>query len=383
MRVPLAWRQLAEDPRRLTAALAGVVFAVILMLMQLGFRAAMLDSAQRYHRRLVYDLALISPSTVFIGLTHTFPRSRLYQAAGDPEVDWVSPVYCYQQYWKNPWRNNRRNLLVVGVDPRRVVLDTPGAAEGWKELFKSDAVLFDELSRPEFGPVGEQFRKGEAITAEVGDRRLRVAGLFRMGTSFAIDGNLLVSDETFQLLFPGRGSESIDIGLIKLKPGADTAKVRARLAAALPADVEVLTRSGFARREIQYWNRTTPIGYVFGFGLLMGLVVGGIIVYQILFADVSDHLAEYATLRAVGWTFRDVAQIVVQQALILAVLGFLPGLGLSALLYVVAGSSIRMPMSLTLVRIVAVFALTLLMCAVSGFAALRRLAAAEPSEVFR
>ncbi|MGE5233908.1 MAG: ABC transporter permease DevC [Acidobacteriota bacterium] len=382
MSVPLAWRQLVEDPRRLAAALAGVVFAVALMLTELGFRSAMLGAAVRYQERLVYDLALISPSTVFIGLTHPFPRARLYQAAAAEGVQWVSPVYCYQQYWKNPWRNNRRNLLVVGVDPRRVVLQAAGAATAWDRLAEPDAVLFDALSRPEFGPVAKRFRAGDTITAEVGERRVRVVGIYEMGSSFGVDGNLLTSDASFLRLFPERPVDAIDIGLVKLRPGVDPEATRERLAAALAGDVEVLTRAGFAAREIAYWENTTAIGWVFGFGLLMGLVVGGIIVYQILFTDVANRLAQYATLRAVGWSFPRLAAVVLRQAVGLALLGFLPGLAVAWALYGLAGAAIRMPMAMTWGRVLGVLLLTIAMCGAAGLLALRKLATADPTEVF-
>ena len=86
-----------------------------------------------------------------------------------------------------------------------------------------------------------------------------------------------------------------------------------------------MTKADFIARETAYWNGATPIGYVFAFGAIMGLVVGAIIVYQILFADVSDHLNEYATLRAMGYRNRFVSGIVLQEAAILAVLGYVPG----------------------------------------------------------
>jgi putative ABC transport system permease protein len=382
MAVPLAWRQLAEDRRRLAAALAGVAFAVALMLVQLGFRDAMLGAALRYQQRLVYDLVLVSRSTVFIGLTHTFPRARLYQAAAADGVDWVSPVSCYQQYWTNPWRHNLRNLLVVGVDPRRVVLDTPGAAAQWERLAEEDAVLFDERSRPEFGPIGERFRAGDAITTEIGSRRVRVVGVYAMGSSFGVDGNVLTSDANFLRLFPNRTADEIDLGLIKLRPGVDPDPVRERLATLLPDDVEILTRRGFAAREVAYWEDTTAIGAVFGFGLALGFVVGGVIVYQILFTDVAHRLAQYATLLAVGWSFRRVAAIVLRQAAGLALLGFVPGVVVAAVLYRIAGAAIRMPMALTFGRTALVLVLTLAMCGAAGVLAVRKLRTVDPTEVF-
>ena len=377
----LAWKQLTADRLRFTVALAGVGFAVMLMLMQLGFRHAMLKSAVHYQERLEYDLALVSPKTVFIGLTHPFPRRRLYQAAAVPGVEAVTPVYAYQQHFKNPWRHNTRNLLVVGIDPTRHVLRTPGIEDSLHLLKQPDVVLFDRRSRPEFGPVAERFGE-ETIEPEIAGRRVEVVGLFELGVSFGVDGNVYTSDLNFLRIFSGRDPGAIDLGLVHLESGADVAEVRRRLGELLERDVEILTREGFVARERAYWEGTTPVGYVFTFGLIMGLVVGGIIVYQILFADVSDHLAEYATLRAMGYSNGFVSGVVVQQAVILAVMGFLPGLAVSQLLYRSAGNATQLPLILTPERAMVVLGLTVAMCAISGLIALRKVRALDPADIF-
>jgi len=144
----------------------------------------------------------------------------------------------------------------------------------------------------------------------------------------------------------------------------------------------VLTKADFVARERAYWASATPIGYVFAFGAIMGLVVGAIIVYQILFADVAEHLREYATLRAIGYRSRFVSGIVMQQATILAVLGFLPGAFAAHLLYGAAARATLLPLYLTTERALVVLGLTLAMCALSGFLALRKVRRLDPAEVF-
>jgi putative ABC transport system permease protein len=362
--------------------MTGVAFAAVLMLMQLGFRRAMLESAVHYQERLDYDLVVLSKQTVFIGITHPFPRRRLYQAAGLAGVDWVAPVYSNQQHFENPWQHNTRNLLIVGVDPRRPVLRTPGATESLSLLNRPDAVLFDRESRLEFGPIAERFARGEQVTTEIAGKQVEVVGLFSLGASFGIDGNVLVSQEGFLRLFPGRSQGAIDIGLIKLLPGTDVEAVRQDLLARLEPDVEVLDRHGFARREMDYWEGTTPIGYVFGFGLVMGFVVGAIIVYQILFTDVADNLRQYATLKAMGWKDGALAMLVIRQAVMLALIGFVPGLGLSVLAYRMAGVALHMPVRMALGPVLTVLAATEVMCVMAAIGALRKLRQAEPADLF-
>jgi putative ABC transport system permease protein len=262
------------------------------------------------------------------------------------------------------------------------VLDTAGFEESRALLKTQDAVLFDMGSRPEFGPVADAMATGEPVITEINDREIDVVGLFEMGPSFGIDGTILTSDDNWLRLFPERSRNDIQLGLIRLNQGADPDQVRNELRQLLPDDVLVLTKADFIARERAYWNSATPIGYVFAFGAIMGLVVGAIIVYQILFADVSEHLNEYATLRAIGYPNRFVSGIVIQQAAILGVLGFVPGSLATIWLYQQAGAATRLPLYLSADRALVVFGLTLGMCAVSGLLALRRVRRLDPAEVF-
>ncbi len=382
MAAPLGWLQLRHRPLRLAVALLGIGFAVLLIMMQLGFRSALFDSAVRYHERLKYDIALFSPDSVFIVRPEQFSIRRLYQSLGDPDVASVAPVYIFPAVWKNPWTNQRRTINLIGFNPADDLLDAEGFEKSRPLLQKENVLIFDARSRPEFGPVAKTLRDGGIVTTEVNNRQVRAVGLFEMGTSFGIDGSLMTSDDNWLRLFPDRSRNDIQLGLITLKKGADANVVRDRLRKLLPQDVLVLTKPDFVAREKAYWNRATPIGYVFAFGAIMGFVVGAIIVYQILFADVSEHLHEYATLRAMGYSNRFVSGIVLQQAVILGVLGFLPGLLLSQVLYARAAAATFLPLHVTLDRALLVFGLTLGMCAISGLLAVRKVRRLDPAEVF-
>jgi putative ABC transport system permease protein len=382
VRLPLGWLQLRHNRMRLAVALAGIGFAVLLIMMQLGFRAALFDSSVRYHERFDYDIALFSNDSVFIVRPQPFSIRRLYQAGGLPQVEHVTPVYIAPSVWKNPWDHKRHSITTVGIRPEDRTLVTAGFEENRARLFEQDVLLFDSESRPEFGPVKDSFDPANPLVTEVNDREIRVVGLYEMGPSFGIDGNLITSDDNWLRLFPERSRNDIQLGLIRLKPGSDPDEARDQLKALLPGDVLVMTKADFIQREYDYWSHATPIGYIFAFGAVMGFVVGGIIVYQILFADVSEHIREYATLRAMGYPNRFVSGIVVQQAAILGFLGYVPGVVTVHFLYGVAGKATRLPMHLTTERSVTVLLMTLAMCAISGLLAVRKVRRLDPADVF-
>lgn len=380
--IPLGWLQLKHQKLRFAVALAGVALAVVLILMQLGFREAMFESAVRFHDALDCGVVLVSNDQTYIVSPRSFSQRRLWQARGVPGVAGVTPVYLGLASFENPVTHAARSIFVMGIDPSDVALRFPGLREQIGEASLQDVFLFDAHSRPEFGPIAERVRGAGRQRVDVNHREIEIAGLYELGTSFGIDGSLVTSETNFLRLFPERARGLIEIGAVRLEPGADPEKVRDAIRARLDADVLVLTREEFREKEIAYWDATTPIGYVFSFGVLVGLVVGGIIVYQILFSDVNDHLPEYATLKAMGYSNGYLAGVVLQQAVILASLGFLPALGLALVLYRASGEATRLPIAMTWERAALVFVLTLAMCSASALLALRKVRSADPAEIF-
>ena len=381
--IPLGWLQLKAQKLRLAAAITGITFAVILIFVQLEFREALFVSAVRYHTAMDYDLAMLSPKTDFMVSSKQFPRARLYQTLGFDGVESATAVYMRLVSWRNPADpSNARNILAIGFDPTERGFERLLSEEQLDAIRIPDQVIFDRRGRDEYGPVREMLDAGQPVSAEINDRRVSIAGMYEVGTSFGLDGGIITSDLNFHRILPTRKRSAIDFGLINLEPAQDAVQVRARIAEQIPQDVRVLTREEFMDLEVQYWNKTTPIGYIFAFGAVMGLIVGLIIVYQILFSDVQDHLKEYATLKAMGYTHGYLRNVVLQQAVILAVLGFLPGMGIAHLVFTRGAGATRLPLEMSAESALTVFALTVTMCAVSGVLALRKLRAADPAEVF-
>ena len=378
----LAWSQLSRDRLRFAIAVAGVAFAVTLMLVQLGFRNALFRSSVRIQERLNGEVVLISPQSSYIVQMRSFPRRRVDQALAVPGVASGSALSMGLCFWKNPETRLPRHIFLLGLDPSARVLDLPELQAQADLLKLPEAALYDGASRPEYGPVAEGLARDGRVEVEVNDRRLVVRGVFRMGTSFGIDGTVVTSDLDFLRLNPQRPPGLAEVGVLKLAPGASPEAVRDALARLLPGDVLPLTRAQYIQREIDYWDRTSPIGFIFGFGVLVGFGVGAIVVSQILFADVSDHLPEYATLKAIGYGNGYLYGVVLGQSTLLAVLGYLPGLGVALVLYRLTAQATLLPMDLAPSLGAAVLALTVAMCFLAGALALRKLRRADPAEIF-
>jgi len=382
MKIPLAWLQLSREKMRLFVALAGIGFADILMFMQLGFRDALFDSAVTLHKNLQGDIFLISPQSMAIIAMKSFPNRRLYQALGFEGVKSISPVYMDFALWKNPETRDSRSILVLGFNPVNSVLNLPEVTSNLSTIKMPDVVLFDDSSRPEYGAIAQQFNQGKEITTEVGSRRIRVGGIFTLGASFGADGNIITSDLNFLRLFPERKDGLIDIGIIQVEPNVEIESILKNLKKELPKDVRVLSKEEFIDFEKSYWQTSTAIGFIFTLGTSMGFIVGIVIVYQILYTDVADHLPEYATLKAMGYKTSYLLMVVFQEALILAVLGYLPGCSLALGLYSLTKNATNLPMVMTISRAVTVLILTIIMCCVSGAIAVRKLQAADPADIF-
>jgi putative ABC transport system permease protein len=381
-KTPLAWRQLMKEKTRLAVAVAGITFADMLMFIQMGFESALFDAAVQPHRNLQADLVLINPQFQTLFSVKSFSRERLYQALGYEGVQSVSPLYIGTGQWRNPETRQDRAILVWGIDPTTSAFKFPEVKKNLNAIKQLNQVLFDQAGRPEYGAVGDIFKKTGNFPTELNNIAIDVKGVFSNGASFAADGNVIASDSTFLRLFPERKADRIEVGLITLEAGADAEKVRSQLAAGLPNDVKVLTPEGFAQTEKEYWANGTGIGFIFGLGVGVGFIVGIVIVYQILYSDVSDHLPEYATLKAMGYTDRYLLLALLQEALLLAFLGYLPAYILSFGLYQITFAATMLPIAMKLDRAVTVFILTIIMCSVSGAIAMRKLRSADPADVF-
>ena len=381
-RTPLGWLQLKHDKMKMLTALAGIAFADILMFMQLGFKDALFTTNTQYPRLVDGDIVLLSTQATNFNKLYTFPRRRLYQAMDVPGVESAETVYIGSFNWRNPITREKNSMMVIGFDPERPAFDLPEVNRQLDRVKIPDTVLFDRASRGKYDEMIARVEQGIPVTTESERTTITIGGLFEVGASFADDGALITSDYNFLRLFAKKQQGTVSLGVINLESGQDPIVTRRALNAYLPKDVKAYTHEEYVDKEVTYLQNRSPIGFVFTLGTTMGFIVGIVIVYQVLSTDVNDHLAEYATFKAMGYKNSYFLLVVFEEALILSIAGFIPSVALALGLYRLTATATALPIVLPLSRAIVVLILTIVMCGVSGAIATRKLQSADPADIF-
>jgi putative ABC transport system permease protein len=377
-RTPLAWRNIVHRKPTMLISSAAVAFAVVIMFMELGFLNGLYDSQTGALRVFRADFVMVSRALHIFNTHETFARSRLQQVAGFDGVKGVYPIYLEDRSsdLRNPGDGVKNGIRVIGFDVDDPVFDDREITRLTDRLRAPLTILFDRRSRSFFGPLDA------GMITDLADRRVTVADTFDLGPDYYYDGNVLTSAETFFTLFPHQTRGQVFIGLIQLSDGASPGAVLRQVRATIGPDVEVMTKAEIIAREKAKWQKSTPAGYVFTMGVAVGFVIGVFICYQILFTDIADHLPQLATMRAMGYQDRELVRLVLTQATLLGMLGFVPAVAMTFGLYAVLTESTGIVTKLTVARVTLVFVLTLGMCLVSGALAVRKALAADPAELF-
>jgi putative ABC transport system permease protein len=381
--VPLAWRNMLADKRRLVRSTSGIAFAVLLMLLQLGFRGAFLDSALGVLHNIDGDILLTSSTKFRFEGKDPFARRQLYAARAVEGVEWARPIYAEWtiSIWKNPQTLKTYVAQVLAFDPDQPVFIFPEVREQLHELRQPDTALFDRRARRTLG-----FASAGTVS-ELSRREIRIIGNIALGPDFTTDGTLIISDRTFLKFFapsPLAAGElpDIEFGVIKVRPGYLAEQVQRALKEALPASIAVRTRAEWLALETAFQNTVSPVGPIFMLGTAIGFIVGMMISYQILYTDLTDQLSQYATLKAMGYENAYLVRVVLEQASFYALVGFLPAWVLGVCLYHILGEIALLPLKMTLGISIGTLALTIGMCVFAGVLAVRRVLAADPADVF-
>ncbi len=380
-RLPIGWLQLTHNRTRFAAALAGVAFANVLVFVQLGIMNSMGAATLRPYDFFVADLMISAGDANALTDGGNVARQWLLQAMADPDVADGMGLFLANV----PWDRGEKDisLTTFGVDPAKPGFINPEIAGDLNLLQVQDAAILDRLARGLGKDEAAAIRPQTPLSFETQGRTLTAYATFAGGGGFGGDGYMLVSDQTFLSQFPARSSAAPDHILLRLRPGADVETVVARLKT-LISDPTLRIRSyqDAGQEDLRYQQTRRPTGIIFGFGVLIGVLVGLVIVYQVLSTDVADHLREYATFKAMGYGPRFFLGVVFEEALVLGVMGFIPGLIVGTTILTVMGKITTLPLAMTPSMALSVFMGTIVFSAVSGAIATRRLAAADPADLF-
>ncbi len=380
-RLPIGWLQLTHSRTRFAAALAGVAFANVLVFVQLGIMNSMATATLRPYNFLQADIMISASDSNALSEGSNVARQWMLQAMAHPDVSAGMGLFLANVNWQRG--ATTLGLTTFGIDPAQPGFLSPDIAAKTGPLQVQMAGLLDRLSRGLPREEAAGIRPQSPLSFETSGKTLTLYDTFAGGGGFGGDGYMMVSDQTFLALFPARRSAAPDHILLRLRSGADPEKVSAELRE-LVSDKTLRIRSfdEAAQDDLSYQQTRRPTGIIFGFGVVIGVLVGIVIVYQVLSTDVADHMREYATFKAMGYGQGFFLGVVLEEAFILGLFGFIPGAVIATGLLTLMGKLTTLPLAMTPGMIVAVFAGTLVFSIVSGAIATRRLAGADPADLF-
>ena len=389
-RTPVAWLQLSYQKIRLLVAILGVAFSIILIFTQLGLRAMLFDGVNLLPENLNGDLYMVSTYADNIRES-SFPNIYLYQADAIAGVADARPVYVGFGRWVDPklldssaaekGNIESSSMQIIAFNPNKPVFKIPEINSQLDLLSVPGGILFDRLAKSEMGDIPQLLAQKGRVSSIMDNRRVTVMGLFSLGSTFFYDGVAVMSDWNYGQMQGNETLEEVSIGVLSLEPGANPQQVAQRIRQNLSKEIEVLTQAELVKAErddVATWSE----GKVLNFGATIGFIVGIIIVYQVIYTDVSEHLPEYATLKAMGYKDRDLSLVVLQESLILAFMGFIPGYLASYGVYYLMTNFVELPVSMNTGIALKVFALNLIMCTISGTIAIKKLRTADPADIF-
>jgi len=371
---PLAERNLFHDKVRLAVTVTGIVFSVVLIVVQLGLFIGFTTATSNLIDHSGADLWITSKNVPYVEQGVPFSERKLNQVRAVDGVADAQKIIAHWTQWKRH-DGGQESVQIVGINVDDPIERPWNLVEGRVEDLKSpDAVILDELYKQKLDvtQVGEVF--------EIGGYRARVVGFTRGIRSFTTSPYVFTSFKNAQDFTSMREDQTLFI-LVKLAPGADVESVRHDLLDRVK-DVEVFRTAEFSRMTTFYWMFTTGAGVAVLIAAVLGLVVGFVVVAQTIYATTVDHIREFGTLKAMGAPNSYVYKVIMKQAAISAVIGYV--LGMTVSIFVVQGSqkggaAILMPAPMA----VGMFFLTLTMCVGAALVSINKVTRIDPAMVFK
>jgi putative ABC transport system permease protein len=371
---PLAQRNLMHDKVRLAVTLTGIVFAVVLIVVELGLFVGFTVTTSSIVDKSHVDFWIVSKHTPYIEQGTPFSERKLYQVLASPGVASADKYIVRFAQWKTP-NGGEQSVQAVGFNPYTGVGGPWNVVEGNVEDLKTpDAVMIDELYKKKLGVT----RVGEVF--EINGRRARVVGFTRGIRAFTTTPYAFTSFKNAQG-YTGLQEDQTFFILVRAVPGTDLKSLQSALEARV-RDVDVLPTAKFSSMTRIYWMFTTGAGVAVLIAALLGLVVGVVVVAQTIYATTMDHIREYGTLKAMGAPNSYIYRVIITQAGISAVAGYVLAMFVS--FFVVrasqsGGAAILLPWQMA----VGIFFLTLLMCISAAVVSINKVTSLDPAMVFR
>lgn len=381
-RMPIGWLQLSHSKGRMLAAISGVAFANVLVFVQLGILGALSGTINFSYNPLSADILVSSSNANTLTDGSALSRRWLWKVLALPGVSAASPLYLGKVDWMLP-NEKTVALTVYGLPIEATAFASGLLTEKLEAIAIPGTALLDRRTRGLDAKTVAMLFGTQKTPIELLGTKINIVGSFELGGGFSADGALIVSDQTFLSLFPNRSSGTPSHLLVNLTDGTQVASIVNNLTDIFRDEpLKIRSMAQAQADDLAYQTTQRPIGVIFGFGVFIGIMVGLVIVYQVLSTDVADHLREYATFKAIGYRHAFFLGIVFEEAIILAILGFIPGVSISLLIYEGMSIATGLPVAMDISRASLVFFGTIAACTLSGAFATRRLKSADPAELF-
>ncbi len=387
LRLPVGAQQLYRQRTSTMLVVLGVTVSVVMLFVQLGLQKAVFGSGVRVDKAIAGQIAIVNRNFQSIQSFSTVARDMIEVAEAYPGVEKAMPFYYGNMPVINVKDGSAQQIMVYGIDPAYPALRLPGLTRQLQTIAMARRYLYDSYSRPNYGDIlrrigqpGGLRIKGPLNTQQL-HKVISIAGTFRLGPNVLYNGALLTSAANFGIA-PGWPLDRVSMVVVKLKPGVDAGRARKAIAALVGNRAKVLTKSQLVAAEKHFWADDTPIGYITDLGLVVGVAIGIIFIYQAIFQVISTNIPEYAVLKSLGYSNKFFAYVIIQISAIIVAASYVIGIILSFIIFYFAESATHLGIDMTFNIIVSVLAITVTMALASAFLALRRLVAVDPITLF-
>jgi len=372
----LARRNLFHDRIRFAVTLTGIVFALVLIIIQFGLFLGFTTTTSNNIDHSGADIWIVFHGVGYFDTGRMFSERKFYEVLSVPGVRQAEKYIQNFAYWKKP-DGGVENVQVIGFHPGSGLGEPWNVVEGSVLAVKlEDGVIVDELYKEKLGvsKIGDR--------VEIGDHRARVVGFTRGIRSFTTSPFVYTSfKNALNYTRPEAREDQLAYILVTVAPGVRSREVLESLRARL-TDVDIYTREEFSRRTRFYWMFTTGAGLAVLTAALMGLVVGVAVVAQTIYAATMDHIREYGTLKAMGATNGYLYRVLIEQAAWSAVLGY--AFAMFAAHFIVqasekGGALILLPPAMKIAMLV----LAVFMCIAAALVSINKVTRLDPAMVFR